>query len=150
MLKKVIIIFFIPTALPVCAQSDSLAVKLSVEKFLIAFNSLQWEPFRKSFTDDATAFFPDWEQASRASGRNELEKTWLKIFPEFNDSTSTLKLGITPGDIKVQLYGQTAIVTFHLGTGEKYLSRRTLVMVKIKREWKIAHLHASTLLPEEK
>jgi hypothetical protein len=97
---------------------------------LQSFNTLQWEPFRKSFTEDATIFFPDWEQASRKSGIKEIEKTWLELFPEFKDSTSTLKLGITPRDIRIQLYDQTAIVTFHLGNGEKYLSRRTLIMVR--------------------
>ena len=133
------------------AQSkDSIDIKTSVEKFLIAFNALQWEPFRKSFADDATIFFPDWEQASRVSGRKEIEKMWLKIFPEFKDSTNTETLGITPRNIKIQQYGQTAIVTFQLGTGEKYLSRRTVVMVQLKEEWKIAHLHASTLFSENK
>ncbi|HOX81531.1 MAG TPA: nuclear transport factor 2 family protein [Chryseolinea sp.] len=130
-------------------QSDSTDVKVSVEKFLQSFNSLQWEPFRKSFADDATIFFPEWEQASRRIGRAEIEKTWLDLFPEFKDPNNILKLGITPRDVRIQVYDQTAIVTFHLGNGEKYLSRRTLVMVKQKEEWKIAHLHASTLFPPE-
>lgn len=131
-------------------QSDSLAVKVSVEKFLQSFNSLQWESFRKSFTEDATIFFPDWEQASRKAGTREVEETWLKIFPEFKDPTITLKLDITPRNMMIQLYGSTAIVTFQLGSGEKYLSRRTLVMIKKDGGWKIAHLHASTLSPEDK
>jgi ketosteroid isomerase-like protein len=130
-------------------KSDSTDVKVSVEKFLQSFNSLQWEPFRKSFVDDATIFFPEWEQASRRIGQEEIEKTWLELFPEFKDPNNTLKLGITPRDVRIQVYEQTAIVTFHLGNGEKYLSRRTLVMVKQKEEWKIAHLHASTLFPPE-
>ncbi|HRE68426.1 MAG TPA: nuclear transport factor 2 family protein [Cyclobacteriaceae bacterium] len=131
------------------AQNDSLAVKLSIEKFFVAFNSFQWEPFRESFTDDATIFFPDWEQASRKSGINEIERTWLELFPEFRDSTSTLKLNIVPRNIKLQLYDDTAVVTFHLGNGEKYVARRTLVMVKIEKRWKIAHLHASILFPQK-
>lgn len=130
-------------------KSDSTDVKVSVEKFLQSFNSLQWEPFRKSFADDATIFYPEWEQAPRRIGRVEIEKTWLELFPEFKDPNKTFKLGITPRDIRIQVYGPTAIVTFHLGGGEKYLSRRTLVMVKHKEEWKIAHLHASTLFPPE-
>ena len=135
MIRRFILVVVLFSGLPlgVRAQHDSLAIKLSVDNFLHAFNSLQWEPFRKSFADDATIFFPDWEQASRISGIKEIEKTWLEIFPEFKDSTSTLKLGITPREIKIQLYDKTAVVTFHLGNGEKYLSRRTLVMVKRKR-----------------
>ncbi len=152
MMNRGLILLFVLTSLTISvrAQNDSLAVKVSVEKFLTAFNSLEWEPFRKYFTDDATIFFPDWEQATRVSGINNVEKTWLELFPEFKDSTSTLTLGIAPRDIKIQMYGPTAIVTFHLGKGEKYLSRRTLVMVKAKDDWKIAHLHASTLLLEDR
>ena len=149
--KSGLVIFFVSLTFQSKAQvSDSIAVKLLVERFLQSFNALQWKPFRKSFADDATIFFPEWEQASRRVGRQEIEKTWLELFPEFKDSTSTLKLGITPRDIRIQLFDQTAVVTFHLGNGEKYLSRRTLVMVKRKKEWRIAHLHASTLFPENK
>jgi ketosteroid isomerase-like protein len=137
--------------LNVSAQSkDSVAVKLSVEKFIKAFYSLQWEPFKKSFTEDATIFFPDWEQRVRKAGKKEIELTWLEIFPEFKDSENTLILDIVPGDLQMQMHGETAIVTFHLGSGEKYLARRTLVMVKRKKEWKIAHLHASVLFTTEK
>jgi ketosteroid isomerase-like protein len=130
------------------AQSnDSTGVRLAVEKFVSAFNSLQWEPFRASFTEDATIFFPDWEEAFRKAGRTDIESAWLQIFPEFKDSINTVRLNIVPKDIRIQLYGQTSIVTFHLGNGEKYLARRTLVLVKTKGEWRIAHLHASVLFP---
>jgi hypothetical protein len=36
-------------------------------------------------------------------------------------------------------------VTFHLGSGGNTLSRRTLAMVKENENWKIAHLHASSV-----
>ena len=45
----------------------------------------------------------------------------------------------------MQLYGNTATVTFHLIRKDNYLSRRTPVFIKEKEEWKIVHLHASTL-----
>jgi len=148
--KPWLVLFFCSIVFNAPAQSnDSLAVQLSVKKFVEAFNTLQWEPFKNSFTDDATIFFPDWEDAPRKVGIKEIEKTWLEIFPEFKDLANTLKLDITPRDMLIQLYGQTAVVTFHLGTGEKYLARRTLVMAKIKKEWKIAHLHASVLFPTD-
>jgi ketosteroid isomerase-like protein len=147
--KTLLVVFFNCIFFNVKAN-DSAAVRLSVEKFVAAFNTLQWEPFKRSFTEDATIFFPYWEQALRKAGKKEIEKAWLEIFPEFKDSANTLQLSIAPRDMLIQLYGQTAIVTFHLGDGEKYLARRTLVMVKKKKEWKIAHLHASVLLPVEK
>jgi ketosteroid isomerase-like protein len=133
---------------PITAQNnDSIAVKQTVDKFIQNFNALQWDGFRSAFTEDATIFFPDWEEASRKRGIKEIEQTWLGIFPEFKDSTNTLKLSIKPRDILVQLYDSSAIVTFHLGSGDKGLARRTLVMVKDKKTWKIVHLHASYVEP---
>jgi len=101
--------------------------------------------FRNSFSSDATIFFPSWEEGKRRIGQKEIEETWLEIFPEFIDSTKKFELKIDPKNIFMQLYGNTAIVTFHLVPKDNYLSRRTLVLIKEKEEWKIVHLHASTL-----
>ena len=126
-------------------HKDSIAVMKSVNNFVTAFNNFNWSPFRESFADDATMFHPFWNQARRMKGRQEIEKAWLTIFPEFGDTNNSRKLQISPKDINLQLYRQTAIVTFHLGDGLNTLSRRTLVMTKKKRSWKIAHLHASSV-----
>lgn len=131
-------------------NKDSLAVMKSAINFVTAFNNFNWTAFRESFTDDATIFYPFWNQAKRVKGRQEIETTWLTIFPEFIDSANTRKLQISPKDIDIKLYRQTAIVTFHLGDGVNSLSRRTLIMVKRKRDWKIAHLHASSVSEDKK
>jgi hypothetical protein len=49
----------------------------------------------------------------------------------------------------MKLYGNTALVTFHLIPKSNYLSRRTLVVIKEKEEWKIVHLHATNLTGEK-
>ena len=126
-------------------NKDSIAVMNSATRFVTAFNNFDWATFRTSFTDDATIFYPFWNQAKRLRGRQDIEAAWLTIFPEFADPQNARKLQISPKDIQIQLYGKTAIVTFHLGDGISTLSRRTLVMVKDKRDWKIAHLHASSV-----
>jgi uncharacterized protein (TIGR02246 family) len=126
-------------------HKDSAAIMQSVNNFVTAFNSFNWESFRASFTDDATIFYPFWGQAKRFRGKQEIESAWLTIFPEFIDSNNTRKLQINPKDVNIQYYPQTAIITFHLGDGVTALSRRTLVMVKKKGDWKIAHLHASSV-----
>jgi ketosteroid isomerase-like protein len=126
-------------------NKDSITVMKSVNNFVTAFNNFNWAAFRESFTDDATIFYPFWKQARRIQGRREIETAWLTIFPEFGDTNNTRKLQISPKDINIQLYRQTVIVTFHLGDGVTTLSRRTLLMVKKKRSWKIAHLHASSV-----
>ena len=145
--KTICLVFILSASLQVYSQhNDSLEVMKSTEDFLASFNNFKWETFRTSFSDDASIFFPDWQQRARRKGREEIEATWLAIFPEFKDSANSFKLNITPKDIAVQLYDQTAIVSFHLGGGEKpYLARRTIVWIKQKEQWKIAHLHESYL-----
>ncbi len=126
-------------------NKDSIAVMKSVNNFVTAFNNLNWVPFRESFTDDATIFYPYWNHAKRIQGRQEIEKAWLNIFPEFVDINNSRKLQISPKDIQLQLYQKNAIVTFHLGDGINSLSRRTLLLINEKGSWKIAHLHASSI-----
>jgi ketosteroid isomerase-like protein len=117
----------------------------SVTDFVTAFNNFNWIAFRESFTDDATIFYPFWNQARRIQGRQEIDKAWLTIFPEFADVNNSRKLQISPNDINLKFFQQAAIVTFHLGDGVHALSRRTLVMEKKRGSWKIVHLHASNL-----
>ncbi len=140
------VILFLLINFSITAQKkDSTAVMKSVNDFVTAFNHFNWDSFRKSFTDDATIFFPYWSEARRIQGRQDIEKAWLTIFPEFVDVNNTRKLQITPKDIHLQLYQQNAIVSFHLGDGINSLSRRTLLMLNEKGNWKIAHLHASSV-----
>lgn len=130
---------------PQTANTDSLAVQRAAEAFLVAFNNLEWESFRRSFSDDATAFFPFSQVPRLANGRAEVEA----VFKLFFDEVRKRKPGppyqnIEPKDLKVQVLGDAAIVTFHLG-GDDPVGRRTLVFQKQKGEWLIAHLHASTI-----
>ena len=124
---------------------DSINVLKSVTRFVKAFNEFDWTNFEASFTDDATIFFQFWNQSKRIRGKQAIDSAWLTIFPEFTDIKNTRRLQITPIDINIQVYQETAIVTFHLGDGVKTLSRRTLVMIKENKQWKIAHLHASVI-----
>ena len=123
--------------------NDSLEVVKATQKFLNAFNSLDWEIFRNSFAPDATIFYPVWEEPKRRNGKNETEETWLQLLPEFIDPANTFKLTITPKDLFIQLYDHTAIVSFHLGEEKNSIYRKTIVFVKEKEDWKIVHLHAS-------
>jgi len=143
---RLLIIFSLPVTMGLNAQNnDTTAVMKAATDFVVAFNNLDWPTFRASFTEDVTIFNPFWKQASRIEGQQEAEAFWLTIFPEFDDPKSTRKLQINPKDLKIQLYGQTAIVTFNLGDGVNKISRRTLVMVNKDSSWKIAHLHASSI-----
>lgn len=61
-------------------RKDTAAVKEAVDRFVKAFNALDWKPFRDSFADDASIFFPDWEWAQRRTGKEAVEKTWVEYF----------------------------------------------------------------------
>ena len=57
-----------------------------------------------------------------------------------------LSQDIQPRALKIQLFGNVAIATFHLDDREGFMSRRTIVLKKTKVGWKILHLHASEVL----
>lgn len=124
-------------------NKDSIAVAKATKTFVTAFNTLDWPTFKAYFMQDATIFYPTWYQSNRVTEQIDIEVAWTNIFPEFEDPNNQRILKIDPKDLHIQLYGQTAIVTFHLGKEVNNLSRRTLVMIKEKKRWKIAHLHAS-------
>ncbi len=126
------------------ADSNSLAVQKAADDWIAAFNNLEWETFRNSFTDDATVFFPFIQVPRRASGRAEVET----LFKQFFDALRKRKpappyQNLDPKDGQIQMLGKdAAIFTFHL-PGEESFNRRTLVFRKEKGKWLIAHLHAS-------
>jgi ketosteroid isomerase-like protein len=128
-------------------NSDSLAVKRAAAAFIEAFNNLDWERFRHSFSDDATTFFPSRSDESprRANGRDEIEARFKLGFDEIRKSKPNPPyLNIEPKDLKIQMLRDGAIVTFHLG-GDDSVGRRTVVFQKQKGKWFIVHLHASSI-----
>jgi len=111
--------------------------------FIRAFDNLERDPFRGFFADDATVFYPR-GFTTRASGRLEFEANFRKVFEEIRAGrTQPPYMDLQPRDLHVQRYGDIAIATFHLDDRPGVLNRRTLVLRKVKGQWKIAHLHAS-------
>jgi ketosteroid isomerase-like protein len=120
-------------------------VQAAAAAFVEAFNNLDWEKFRLGFTDDATVFFPFPQFPRRASGRAEVEAVFKRFFDEGRKSKAAPPyLNIEPKDMQIQVLGDAAILTFHLGD-DNTVGRRTLVYQKQKGRWLIAHLHASSL-----
>jgi len=52
-------------------------------------------------------------------------------------------MDLQPRDLRVQIIGNAAIVTFALDDRPGFVNRRTLVLRKAGGVWKITHLHAS-------
>ena len=110
-------------------------------EFIDAFNALDRSRFDPLFADDVTLFFPSAPfEVRRVDGKQAV----LKWFGKFFDAVRARggKLNIQPADLRVQDYGTTAVVTFHLNGGDD-VGRRTLVLHKEGRSWQIVHLHAS-------
>jgi ketosteroid isomerase-like protein len=135
-------------ALPVSAgahsqQSDDVEVRTMLSDFIAAFDNLEWDQFRGFFADDATVFFPR-DSPHRADGRKEFEQTFQQVFDRIRAGrTKGPYMDLHPIDLKIQIAGDVAIATFHLDDRPGFLNRRTIVLQRGTRGWKIIHLHAS-------
>jgi len=128
-------------------ESDSVAVQKTAGQFIQAFINLEWERFRSFFAADATGFFPPSAQfPRRANGKAEIENVFRVVFEGARKRKSGPPyLSIEPKEIKVQMLGDVAIVTFHLEDPGMF-GRRTMVFQKRGKQWLIVHLHASAVM----
>jgi ketosteroid isomerase-like protein len=127
-------------------KADSAAVTKTMNEFVHVFNYLEWEKFMAFFDDDATAFFPPSAKTpARADNKAAIGIIFKKVFENAKgQKTSPPYLDIVPEDLKMQLTGNIAIVTFHLKDPDM-LGRRTIVLQKKNNRWLIIHLHASVI-----
>jgi ketosteroid isomerase-like protein len=51
-------------------------------------------------------------------------------------------LAFKPRNLKIEIAGDVAIVTFHLDDRPGFVNRRTVILRKFIESWKIIHLHA--------
>jgi ketosteroid isomerase-like protein len=137
-----------PASRAAASAADSAGAHAAAVGFLAAFDSLQWEPFRAYFADDVTMFFPFPDTPRRADGRDSVEARFRRFFDAGlaawtrSGRTGPPRMGINPRDLRVQVVGDVAIVSFHLGTTTP--SRRSVVFARrAPGEWKVVHWHAS-------
>lgn len=125
---------------PVPGDAD---VREALARFIRAFDDLDWEHFRLAFDDNATVFYPR-AMPQLANGRSEFEKAFKAVFQHIRGSKIAAPyMDIQPKDLRIQLFGDIAITTFHLDDRPGFLNRRTIVLHKTEMGWKIVHLHAS-------
>ncbi len=118
-------------------------VREALAQFIRAFDDLDWEHFRLAFDDNATVFYPR-AMPQRANGRGEFEKAFKTVFQQIRDGkTAAPYMDIQPKEMRIQFFGDVAIATFHLDDRVGFLNRRTIVLNKTEKGWKIVHLHAS-------
>jgi ketosteroid isomerase-like protein len=132
----------VPSAAAQTKEGDEVTQLLN--DFLVPFSNQDVPKFIEYFADDATVFFPSARfSAVRVEGRAAIARTFEQVFQSSATPTAARPM-IRPQDVKVQRFGDTAIVTFHLGSNESR-SRRTFVLRRIDSQWKIVHLHASQI-----
>ena len=122
-------------------RHDSANVVKRTQDFIQAFTNLNWNNFKSFFSDEATLFYPQLDNARRLNGRKEIEDA---LQPEFTDTSLKASTNISPKDIRVQIDKRVAIVTFHLEDKHR-LGRYTIIWIRRQSEWKILHFHASDI-----
>jgi len=116
-----------------------------VDGFIEALNAADIEKLAPFFAPDATAFFPLAPFADRLENKDQITKVFAAFFESVRrGKTGPPFMSLVPQDVRLQLYGSTAVVTFHF-KGPELVSRRTLVLSNDKGTWLIVHLHASNV-----
>jgi ketosteroid isomerase-like protein len=119
-------------------------IRNTANDFVAAFVSLDWERFRSYFAGSATAFFPPSAKLSaRVDGKRAIENVFAKVFENARKQNSSPPyLKIEPLELRIQMLGDVAVVTFHLNDPGMF-GRRTVVFRKFGKRWLIVHLHAA-------
>jgi ketosteroid isomerase-like protein len=110
------------------------------EHFIAAFNALDWNSFRATFADDASVFNPDIPEVvtlHRLDGRADLERVFQGMFAPGSASPH-----IVPEDLRIQRFGDTAVISFEFRRPHGSFGRRTVVMNRENGLWLIVHIHA--------
>ena len=125
------------------------APRAAFDQFIAAFNSLDWEAFRRCFADSASLFNPEIPEAvslHRMDGRNDIERNFRAVFDAADAGTDDKRSpNIRPENVRLQSFGDTVIITFEFKRSEHSTGRRTIVFNKLKGSWLIVHIHASNV-----
>ncbi|MBZ5587230.1 MAG: nuclear transport factor 2 family protein [Acidobacteriia bacterium] len=129
---------------------EVVAVQKVVEGFIEALNAADIERFSAFFTPDATVFFPLAPMFLRLEDKEQVTKVFNVFFDSIRKrNTGPQYMRLVPQDLRVQIYKDTAIATFHF-KGPDLISRRTLVLEREGGKWLVVHMHASGIeVPRE-
>ncbi len=139
-----------PDAAAEPSKAEAASIQAVVDTFMEALDTANIETFSALFAPDATAFFPLAPLYTRLENRDQITKVFTVFFASVRKGkTGPRYMNLVPQGQKVQLYGDTAVVTFHF-EGPDLIARRTLVLRREGGAWLIVHMHASGLeVPKE-
>ena len=125
------------------ARDDRQDVRAAVDAVVSGLEHLDAGATVAPFADDATVFFPDSAgEPARVEGKAAIRAIFERFFEQVRKSGTT-SMTLHAADVRVDVAGDAAVVTFHLRGG--ILSRRTFVLRRIGGTWRVIHLHASNI-----
>jgi len=125
------------------ARNDRRDVRAAVDAVVHGLEQLDADATVAPFADDAIVFFPDSAgEPARVEGKAAIRGVFARFFEQVRKSGTT-SMTLHPADVRVDIAGDAAVVTFHLRG--PILSRRTFVLRRIGGTWRIVHLHASNV-----
>ena len=125
------------------ARDDRQQVRATVEAVVSGLEHLDADATVAPFADDATVFFPDSVGVpQRVEGKASIRDVFARFFERVRTSGTT-SMTLHAEDLRMDVAGDSAIVTFHLKGA--ILSRRTFVLRRIGGVWRVVHLHASNV-----
>ena len=129
-----------------CASSsrdDQRDVRAAVDAVVHGLEHLDADAAIAPFADDATVFFPDSAGVpARVEGKAAIRDVFQRFFADVRKGGTT-SMTLHAQDERVDLFGDAAVVTFHLRGA--ILSRRTFVLRRVRGTWRVVHLHASNV-----
>ena len=129
-----------------CAPSmrdDQREVRAAVDAVVSGLEHLDADATVAPFADDATVFFPDLAGVpDRVEGKAAIRAVFQRLFDQLRKGGTT-SMTLHAQDVRVDVLGAAAVVTFHLRGA--ILSRRTFVLRRMRGAWRIVHLHASNV-----
>jgi ketosteroid isomerase-like protein len=117
--------------------------------FLRAFENCDLPRMEAAFADDATSFdrappgpLGDFAPYRRAPGMPAGMREIARTLPQRVPGPPYHR--VQPDNLACQIHGDIALCTFELD-GIDNLGRRTVILIRQARGWKILHIHASNL-----
>lgn len=139
------------------ASAAETEVRAALDAFIDAFEQGDTETMRAAFADDAVTFprtvmgrrTDDAVETDRYRRVTGIDPQMIELVEQRRaEGESPPLLEIEPRDVDIRVFGDVALVTFHLG-GDDSLGRRTFVMLRRDGAWKILHLHASSVVARD-
>lgn len=114
--------------------------------FISAFNRRDWPAFQATLDPGVTVIFDRPGPPLRQDGHEAVEAVFHLIFPETPSVRGTPPSQIRPQQLRVQDFGDVVVVSFHLSDATG-VGRRTLVLHRSGKRWKVVHIHGSSSGP---